>query len=65
MIQNSVIIILAAIMSWFVLEGIINAKHVYTRDQDDMHWIAAAAVTCLIFFIIALSLSACNVIKIG
>ena len=65
MMQNLVIIILSAILGWFILEGIINAKHVFTRDQDDMHWIAAAAVTCLIFFIIALSLSACNIIKIG
>ena len=65
MIQNLVIIILSAIMGWFILEGIINAKHVVTRDQDDVHWIAAAAITCLIFFIITLSLTACNVIKIG
>ena len=63
MIQNLVIIILSAIMGWFILEGIINAKHVYTRDQDDVHWIAAAAITCLIFFIITLSLSACNILN--
>ena len=55
MIQNLVIIILSAIMGWFILEGIINAKHVYTRDQDDMHWIAAASMTCLLFFIIWLT----------
>ena len=63
MIQNLLIIILSAIMGWFILEGIINAKHVITRDQDDMHWIAAAAITCLIFFIITLSLSACNILN--
>lgn len=57
--QNLVIIILSAMLGWFILEGIINAKHVYTRDQDDVHWIAAAAMTCLIFFIITLSLSGC------
>ena len=59
MIQNLVIIILAAIMGWFILEGIVNAKQVFTRDQDDVHWIAAASITCLIFFIITLALSAC------
>jgi hypothetical protein len=63
MIQNLVIIILSAIMGWFILEGIVNAKHVITRDQDDMHWIAAAAITSLLFFIIALSLSACNLLN--
>jgi len=62
MIQNLVIIILSAIMGWFILEGIINAKHVITRDQDDVHWIAAASITCLIFFIITLSLSSCHFI---
>ena len=60
MIQNLVIIILSAIMGWFILEGIINAKYVITRDQDDVHWIAAAAITCLIFFIITLSLTSCR-----
>ncbi len=63
MIQNLVIIILSAIMGWFILEGIVNAKHVITRDQDDMHWIAAAAITFLLFFIITLSLSACNLLN--
>ena len=60
---NIVIIILSAILGWFILEGTINAKHVFTRDQDDVHWIAAAAVTCLIFFIITLTLSACGVLN--
>ena len=60
MMQNLVIIILSAMMGWFVLEGIINVKHVFTRDQDDVHWIAAAAITCLIFFVITLLLSACQ-----
>ena len=63
MIQKLVIIILSAIIGWFILEGIIDAKHVITRDQDDVHWIAAAAITCLIFFIITLSLSACNILN--
>ena len=62
MIQISVIIILSAIAGWFILQGIINAKHVITKDQDDVHWIAAAAITCLIFFIITISLSACNLL---
>ena len=56
---NIVIIILSAMMGWFILEGIINARHVITRDQDDVHWIAAAAITCLIFFVITLTLSGC------
>lgn len=59
MIQNLVIIILSALMGWFILEGIVNAKHVVTRQQDDVHWIAAAAMTCLIFFVITLSLAGC------
>ena len=59
---NIVIIILSAIMGWFILEGIINAKHVITRDQDDVHWIAAGAITCLIFFIITLTISSCQFI---
>ena len=62
MILNFIIIILSAIMGWFILEGIINAKHVFTRDQDDVHWIAAAAMTSLILLAIGLSLSACNII---
>ena len=62
MIQNLVIIILSAIMGWFVLEGIINAKHVFTRDQDDVHWIAAAAITCFILFILGIATTACMVI---
>ena len=60
---NIVITILSVIMAWFILEGIINAKHVFTRDQDDVHWIAAAAMTCLIFIIITLTLSACGVLN--
>ena len=59
MIQNLVIIILSAMLGWFILEGIINAKHVFTRDQDDMHWIAAAAMTALILFILGTITSAC------
>ena len=59
--QNLVIVMFLAMMSWFILEAIINAKHVTTRDQDDMDWIAAAAMTCLIFFIITMSLMACRI----
>ena len=59
MIQSLIAIILSALLGWFILEGIINAKHVITRQQDDVHWIAAAAITCLLFFIITLSLSGC------
>lgn len=59
MIQNLVVIILSAILAWFILEGIINAKYVFTRDQDDMHWIAAAAMTVLILFAIGLITTAC------
>ena len=61
MIQNLVIIILSAIMGWFILEGIINARHVITRDQDDVHWIAAAAMTALILFIIGMITMSCIV----
>ena len=60
---NIVIVLLSAMMAWFILEGIINAKHVFTRNQDDVHWIAAAAMTCLIFFIITLTLSACGILN--
>ena len=59
MIQNLVIIILSAMLGWFILEGIINARHVITRDQDDVHWIAAAAMTALILFILGTITSAC------
>ena len=56
---NIVIIILSAILAWFIFEGIINAKHVITRDQDDVHWIAAAAMTSLILFIIGMITMSC------
>jgi len=61
MIQNLVIIILSAIMGWFILEGIINAKHVITRGQDDVHWIAAAAITTLILFVLGMLTMSCIV----
>ena len=56
---NIMIITLSAIAAWFVLSGSIDAKRVFTHDQDDVHWIAAAAMTCLILFIIGLITSAC------
>ena len=57
---NIVTIVLSAILAWFILQGIIDTKRVFTHNQDDVYWIAAAAITCLIFFIITISLSACN-----
>ena len=57
--QNLVIIILSALMGWFILQGTLDANRVFTHNQDDVHWIAAAAITCLVFFIITLSLSGC------
>ena len=56
---NIFIIILSAILAWFVLQGIINAHRVFTHSQDDMHWIAAAVVTTLILFIIGMITAAC------
>ena len=56
---NIAIIILSAILGWFILQGIIDSKRVFTHDQDDVHWIAAAAMTTLILFIIGLITTAC------
>ena len=56
---NIVIIILSAILGWFVLQGTIDSKRVVTHNQDDMHWIAAAAVTTLVLFVIGMITAAC------
>ena len=56
---NIVIIILSAILGWFVLQGIIDSKRVFTHDQDDVYWIAAAAMTTLILFLLGLITTAC------
>ena len=61
---NLVIIMLSALMGWFILQGSLDAHRVFTHDQDDVHWIAAAAITCLIFFVITLSLSGCFFISL-
>ena len=56
---NIVIIILSAILAWFILQGTIDAKRVFTHSQDDVHWLAAAAMTTLILFIIGMIAAAC------
>ena len=56
---NIVIITLSAILAWFVLQGMIELTRVFTHSQDDVHWIAAAAMTTLILFIIGLITAAC------
>ena len=56
---NIVIIILSAIAGWFILEGTIDSKRVFTHSQDDVHWIAAAAMTSLILFIIGMITMSC------
>lgn len=56
---NIVTIILSAILGWFVLQGIIDSKRVFTHDQDDVYWIAAAAMTTLILFLLGLITTAC------
>ena len=56
---NIVIIILSAILAWFVLQGTIDSKRVITHNQDDVHWIAAAAMTTLILFIIGVITLSC------
>ena len=56
---NIVTIILSAILGWFVLQGIIDTKRVFTHDQDDVYWIAAAALTTLILFLLGLITTAC------
>ena len=56
---NVVIVILSAILGWFVLQGTIDSNRVFTHDQDDMHWIAAAAMTTLILFMIGLITLSC------
>tara|TARA_B100000674_G_C37523121_1_gene770331 strand:- start:438 stop:620 length:183 start_codon:yes stop_codon:yes gene_type:complete len=56
---NIVIIILSAILCWFVLQGTIEFNRVFTHDQDDVHWIAAAAMTSIILFIIGMITIAC------
>ena len=56
---NIVIIVLSAMLSWFILQGTIDSKRVFTHNQDDSHWIAAAAMTTLILFIIGMITAAC------
>ena len=56
---NIVIIVLSAILGWFILQGIIDANRVFTHDQDDIYWIAAAAMTTLILFLLGLITTAC------
>ena len=56
---NIVIIILSAIAGWFILQGTIDSKRVFTHDQDDVHWIAAAAMTSLILFVIGMITMSC------
>ena len=58
---NIVIIILSAILAWLVLQGTIDAKRVFTHNQDDAPWIAAAALTTLILFVIGMITTACIV----
>ena len=58
---NFVIIILSAILGWLVLQGTIESKRVYTHNQDDAPWIAAAALTTLILFVIGMITTACIV----
>ena len=58
---NIVIIILSAIAGWFALQGAIDIDKVSTHNQDDMHWIAAAAMTTLILFMLGLITAACIV----
>ena len=56
---NIVIIILSAFLGWFALQGIIESKRVYTHHQNDAPWIAAAALTTLILFVIGTITTAC------
>jgi hypothetical protein len=58
---NIVIIILSAILGWFILQGVLESKRVFTHNQDDVHWIAAAAMTVLILFMLGLITAACIV----
>ena len=58
---NIVIIFLSAILGWFILQGIIESKRVFTHNQDDAPWIAAAAITSLILFVIGTIATACIV----
>jgi hypothetical protein len=58
---NIAIIILSAIAGWFALQGAIDVDKVTTHNQDDMHWIAAAAMTALILFIIGMITMSCIV----
>ena len=57
---NIVLIILSTIAGWFALQGAISLDKVATHNQDDMHWIAAAAMTTLILFIIGIITMACT-----
>ena len=56
---NLVIIILSAILGWFVLQGLIAAERVITHNHDDVHWIAAAAMTSLLLFVIGMITISC------
>ena len=56
---NLIIIILSATLGWIILQGIIESKRVFTHNQDDVHWIAAAAMTTLILFMLGLITTAC------
>ena len=56
---NFVFIMLSAILGWFILQGLIDAGRVFSHNQDDVHWIAAAAITALILFIIGIITLSC------
>ncbi len=58
---NIVIIILSAILAWFVLQGTVEVTRVFTHNQDDVHWMAAAAITTLILFIIGMITISCAI----
>ena len=49
-----IIAIFTAIAGWFITQSDTELANVFDKNHDDMHWIASAAMTCLIFFIIAL-----------
>ena len=51
-----IIIIFTAMAGWFVLQSNIELTNVFNKSHDDMHWVAAASMACLLFIIVSIIL---------
>ena len=54
-----IVALFSTIAGWFVLQSDVELSKVFDRNNDDMHWIAAAAMTTLILFLLGLITTAC------